>query len=92
MLVCGFHHRLLHDAGYGIRWSEGSWRFSRPDATPVPEAGAPLDGNTESLIELNTRAELRITRDSLTPYWTGERLDPDPILDSLLPRPRPAAA
>ncbi len=92
VLVCGFHHRLIHDTGYTIRWEDGKWLFSRPDGTPVPEAGAPLDGNTESLIELNTRARLRITRDSLTPYWTGERLDPDPILQHLLPRQRNAAA
>lgn len=50
VLICGFHHRLLHDA------------------------------------------EVRITRNSLTPYREGERLDADPILERLLPRPRPAAA
>lgn len=94
VLLCGFHHRLLHDRGYQVRWEAGRWLFARPDGTPVPEAGAPLDGNTESLVELNTRAELRITRDSLTPQWGGERLDLVPILERLLPRSRrtPTAA
>jgi hypothetical protein len=45
-----------------------------------------LTGNTESLIEMHTRARLRIDRATLTPDWDGERLDPDPILDALLPR------
>jgi hypothetical protein len=29
---------------------------------------------------------LRIDRTTLTPDWDGERLDPEPILDALLPR------
>jgi hypothetical protein len=47
---------------------------------------AALTGNTESLIEMHTRARLRIDHTTLTPDWDGERLDPDPILDALLPR------
>ena len=31
-------------------------------------------------------ARLRIDRGTLTPDWYGERLDPEPILDALLPR------
>jgi hypothetical protein len=34
---------------------------------------------------MHTRARLRITRTTLTPDWYGERLDPQPILDALLP-------
>jgi hypothetical protein len=45
-----------------------------------------LTGNTESLVEMHTRARLRIDRTTLTPDWYGERLDPAPILDALLPR------
>jgi hypothetical protein len=46
----------------------------------------PLTGNAEGLIEMHTRARLRIDRTTLTPDWYGERLDPEPILDALLPR------
>jgi hypothetical protein len=38
------------------------------------------------LIEANTRARLRIDHTTLTPNWYGDRLDPEPILDALLPR------
>jgi hypothetical protein len=58
----------------------------------IPTAAAPLTGNTESLIEMHTRARLRIDHTTLTPDWDGERLDPDPILDALLPRRITAAA
>jgi hypothetical protein len=59
----------------------------RPDGTVVPGAGEALRGNVESLVEIDTRAGLRITRDSLTPR---ERLDPAPILDALLPSAAPS--
>jgi Domain of unknown function (DUF222) len=86
ILVCSFHHQQIHDHGYLIRWLAGRWEFRRPDGTPIPTVGAPLTGNTESLIEMNARARLRIDRTTLTPDWDGERLDPEPILDALLPR------
>jgi hypothetical protein len=85
VLICSFHHGVLHDHGYRIHRAPGRWVFLRPDGTPIP-APAAMSGNTESLIEMNTRARLRIDRNTLTPDWYDERLDPDPILDALLPR------
>jgi hypothetical protein len=86
ILVCSFHHQLIHDHGYTIRRLRGRWEFRRPDGTPLPTAPAPLSGRAEALIEANTRARLRIDQATLTPTWYGERLDPEPILDALLPR------
>lgn len=92
MLTCSFHHTLLHDHDYRVRRDGSRWIILRPDDSPVPATGPPLSGHAESLVEINTRAELRITRDSLTPTWAGERLDLEPVLDRLLPtRPRAAA-
>ncbi|TWF74429.1 hypothetical protein FHX44_11309 [Pseudonocardia hierapolitana] len=45
-----------------------------------------MTGNTESLIEMHTRARLQIDHTTLTPDWYGDRLDPEPILEALLPR------
>ena len=59
---------------------------------PDPTVATPLTGNSECLIEMHTRAQLRITRTTLTPDWYGERLDPQPILDALLPRRTRTAA
>ncbi|MBN9756380.1 hypothetical protein Ae406Ps2_1143 [Pseudonocardia sp. Ae406_Ps2] len=86
VLLCSFHHRLVHDHGYVIlRPPGGTWTVHRPDGTVVRPTGAPLDGSAETLLEINTRARLRIDRDTLTPDWYGDRLDPGPILDALLP-------
>jgi hypothetical protein len=85
ILICSFHHRAIHDHGYRIRWVAERWEFRRPDNTPIPSPAA-LTGNTESLIEVHTRARLQIDHTTLTPHWEGDRLDPDPILDALLPR------
>jgi hypothetical protein len=76
----------IHDHGYRIRRLAGRWEFLRPDGTPVPPAAVPLTSHAESLIEMHTRTRLRIDRTTLTPDWYGERLDPEPILDALLPR------
>jgi hypothetical protein len=92
VLTCSFHHRLIHDHGYRIRRGPDGWEFRRPDGSPVPASAAPLAGNVEGLIEIATREGLRIGRDTLTPTWAGERLDPEPILDTLLPRHPQAAA
>jgi hypothetical protein len=86
ILICSHHHAAIHDHGYRIRRLAGRWEFLRPDGTPVPAVAVPLTGNADSLIEMHTRARLRIDRTTLTPDWYGERLDPEPILDALLPR------
>jgi hypothetical protein len=86
ILVCSYHHKVIHDHGYQIRRLAGRWQFRRPDGNLIPTNPAPLTGNAEGLIEMHTRARLRIDRTTLTPNWDGERLDPEPILDALLPR------
>nr|WP_226361690.1 HNH endonuclease signature motif containing protein [Pseudonocardia sp. ICBG1142] len=86
VLLCSFHHRLVHDDGYLVLRPPGEgWLFHRPDGSPVEATGRPLDGSAESLVERNTRARLRIDRSTLAPDWYGDRLDPEPILDALLP-------
>ncbi len=92
ILICGYHHRLIHDHGYRIRRLSGRWEFLRPDGTTLPTTAAPLTGNTESLIEMHARARLHVDRTTLTPDWDGDRLDPEPILDALLLRRVNAAA
>lgn len=94
LLLCSYHHRIVHDHRYRIRHRPGGgWDVLRPDGTPVPAAGEPLDGHPDALVEFHTRAGLEIDRNTLTPDWYGDRLDPEPVLDALIPpRPTPMAA
>lgn len=92
VLLCGFHHRLVHDHGYLVRYTDGRWEFRRPDGVPVTGAGAPLSGDQEVLVDRNTSAGLGIDGRTLTPDWYGDRLDPGLFLDALLPPVAPSAA
>lgn len=92
VLVCRFHHGLIHDHGYGIRWVDGNLEFHRPDGQPIPAVAPSTTGILEHLIETHAAQQLEITDDSLTPTWSGEALDPDPILLRLLTEPTQATA
>lgn len=92
VLVCSFHHQLIHDHGYRIRWTGDRWQTLRPDGSEIPEAGGPLAGDLDELVSYAARNGRLITDRSLTPTWFGERLDPEPILDTLLPRRTAATA
>lgn len=93
VLLCPFHHRLIHEGGYRTALVGGHVQFLRPDGRTVPAVGPPLTGNVETLVELRTAAGLRPSNDTLTPTWSGERMDLDIILQRLLPEARlPGAA
>jgi hypothetical protein len=89
VLLCSHHHTVIHDHDYHVKRRAGKWEFARPDGSPIPDVAPPLSGNLEDLAERHARIDHR----TLTPDWYGDRLDPDPILDALLPkRIRPLAA
>jgi len=38
--LCGFHHRLLHEGGFGVKTTgDGVFVFTRPDGERIPECG-----------------------------------------------------
>ena len=37
--LCSFHHRLVHEGGYGVRMNEGEIEFLHPDGRVIPPAG-----------------------------------------------------
>jgi len=90
VMLCEFHHQLVHDHGFQVRGRGTRLRFIAPNGQQIPPAGPPTEGTSRTLVELsNSRGG---GKDSLTPTWAGERLDPTSILMRLLPERRPARA
>jgi len=80
--LCGFHHRLVHEGGYGINVNDGLFVFTRPDGRRVEENGAQcFRGNISrpsaplALSMLNRQQGLEITHDTGRCQWLGERMD-----------------
>ena len=71
VLLCGFHHRLLHEHGYQITVTDGVRTFRRPDGSEIEDGPALHDDGR--FADLSTNCA--IGPDSLTPAWGGEPLD-----------------
>jgi hypothetical protein len=85
VMLCAFHHRLVHDRGFRILRRGPDLLFTTPSGQPVPPAGLPTEGAVAELVELSARSGKTSASESLTPLWAGEHLDPTPILMRLLP-------
>jgi hypothetical protein len=82
-LLCRFHHSLIHDHHYRMTaHGDGTFTVTRPDTTPVPNAGDPTTGTPTALTTPG------IDDRTITPLWHGERLDRDHVLTWLLPARR----
>jgi hypothetical protein len=89
--LCGFHHRLAHEGGYGLNLTDdGLFVFTRPDGRRVEDSGAqcfsgnisppsvaPYPGFEETLrlYMLNREARLSITAQTGRCQWRGETMD-----------------
>ncbi len=78
-LVCGFHHRAVHEEGYQIeRDAEGTLHFRTPNGWPIPEVPAPPavpPDPMQVLVATNRTNGLAIDARTGCPDWFGERLD-----------------
>jgi hypothetical protein len=97
--LCGFHHRLVHEGGYGLRRTDdGVFIFTRPDGTRVEENGAkcfrgnilpPLQstyrGFEHSLRDyLKSRdPSLTITAETSRCQWLGESMDYSQAIEAM---------
>jgi hypothetical protein len=85
VLLCGFHHRLVHEHGYRSHGRGAELTFTTPSGLAIPPAGPPTTGKATTLNALNNQHGPVSDPDRLTPTWAGERLDPTPIPLRLLP-------
>lgn len=76
LLLCGEHHRALHDAAFTITGlGRQRFRFNAPDGNLI-EYTPHIRGRCADVDETYRLIE----GDSLTPNWHGEQLEPDLII------------
>jgi hypothetical protein len=80
LTLCRFHHRLVHEGGFGLRATDdGVFVFTRPDGTRVEENGSigcgRLRGDVQTLFTENRSRGLRIDAETPRCKWIGERMD-----------------
>ncbi len=106
--LCGFHHRLVHEGGYGLRCTDdGLFVFTRPDGTRVEPNGARcFRGNIlraaqpdylgfeDSLWGFLKKHEpgLSITAETSRCQWRGESMDYSQAIESMQSLEHKAAA
>jgi len=105
--LCGFHHRLVHEGGYGLkRTDDGLFVFTRPDGRRVESNGrqcfrgnilsrTPSGGAFEdSLRDYLTKHEpaLSITAETSRCQWRGESMNYSQAIEAMQVLERKAAA
>ena len=76
--LCTYHHRLVHEGGYGVRVEAGTLAFTSPDGRTIPGSGW-----SESWREQCFRGNIRIEPDPapgelpLAEYNAGRGVDVD---------------
>ena len=91
--LCSFHHRQVHEGGFGVHVDEGEIEFTRPDGQVIPPAGTVhgkcFRGNTcakpgaERLAARNAARGLAIDAGTARCRWRGERMDYHIAIDGL---------
>lgn len=94
VLLCRFHHRLVHEGGYSVAVEKQSrlasrlqFGFWRPDGTRVGDAGrsGPVpDTASADFAAANAARGIVITSGTGIPDWGGEQMDDDIAIEGLL--------
>ena len=93
--LCRFHHRQVHEGRVAIDvLDDGALRFRKPDGESfesiAPEHSLPL-ANWREVVAGNQRRGLSIDARTAITRWTGDAMDYQIAIDSLLFRERRAA-
>jgi Domain of unknown function (DUF222)/HNH endonuclease len=87
VLLCGHHHRLVHEGGFGLTRKAGdSFVFRRPDGRVVPAVPSPTRGSCVELRSRNRGAGMRVVPDALMALGRGERFDEELAVAGLVAR------
>lgn len=87
-LLCRTHHRLVHEAGYGVELKAGKGVIFRlPDGKIIPQGpDSNSRGNVIAIKSRNRKNGLEITPKTAIPQWHGETMDHGTAVDILLCR------
>jgi Domain of unknown function (DUF222)/HNH endonuclease len=84
--LCSYHHRLVHEGGFGVERSRGgSVRFRRPDGRVITAESGGGRACGAGLAEQHRLRGLMVDATTCRPLSAGERLDYDLAMDALLP-------
>ena len=86
VLLCRTHHRLVHEAGYGVQFVAGEGAvFNMPDGKTIPQGPQIRSrGNVISIKSRNQSNGLEITPQTAIPRWYGDHMDHEMAVDMLL--------
>jgi len=92
VLLCGRHHRLVHEGGFGVfAQANGRIGFTDPKGRLLPTNGETrFRGNVFALTTLNDRAGVGISPQTGECRWGGEQMDDDLAVLCLLQLENPA--
>jgi hypothetical protein len=89
MLLCRFHHRLVHEGGFRIAMPlPGRFRFYRPDRTLMPDVPEQMIGKPS----LRDQHAAVVGPDTIGSAWAGDKLDVGLAVANLLASQTRAAA
>ena len=84
ILLCRFHHRLVHEVGYGILVEgKGGFTFTRPDGTIVDPTAPTFGGDARAVENQNRDLGLDITELTGIPDWDGTPPDYSAAIEGL---------
>ena len=78
VLLCPFHHRLVHEGGFDVhRLDDGAYRFVSPHGWTVRPPRTPGPSSPEVIVGHNEALGLTIDSRTATARWDGQPVDYD---------------
>jgi hypothetical protein len=86
--LCGFHHRLVHEGGFGVTSTDdGLFVFTRPSGERIQDSGECFRGSVGAreprIFALNAGAGLRIDASTSRCRWLGETMDYSQAIEAM---------
>jgi hypothetical protein len=84
VLLCPFHHRLVHEGGFAMQWSaDGSPVFLRPDGREITLPRPRFD-DSRAIERVNEALGLRIDAETPRAQWGGEGCNYNAAIEGLM--------